>query len=132
MSGERCCNGRACAEGLGCESDEPARVEEQVLTTQEEVSGGWFGTSENRTYGGACGPDRLRSGMRTTKLSGDGNCDRSSQSSQEPAARHRGALCRLVALSRLVVLCRHVALCRPAWCDEGRRLVFQLRLLWLK
>lgn len=76
LSGERCCDRRACAEGLSCTVAEAPRVEESVLRTEEEVSGGLFGTSENRNYGGACGPDRLRSGMRTTKLSGEGNCDR--------------------------------------------------------
>lgn len=79
LAGESCCGGQTCAADLECAPAEaPPRVEEQVLSTEETVAGGLFGRSEDRVYGGACGPDRLRSGVRTTRVSGSGDCDRHS------------------------------------------------------
>lgn len=83
--GQPCCGGKTCVDGVECIAEEPPRVEERVLSTTADVSGGFFGTNENRVYGGDCGPSRVRSGRRVLKLQGEGGgCSRSWWVSADP------------------------------------------------
>src|SRR5690606_9809759 len=76
--GQPCCAGRACSGELRCVPNPENGIEQAIFSETVEVEGGFFGTDEDRTFGGSsCGALRKRARFAITKLgSGRGECAR--------------------------------------------------------
>jgi hypothetical protein len=73
-----CCNNDVCGAQLRCMPDPESGVEPQLSSESVAVSGGLFGTNEDRTFGSSsCGPLRTRGRFAVTELgSGRGECQK--------------------------------------------------------
>ena len=73
-----CCAGTHCSGALRCTPDPESDVEPQLALENVVVSGGMFGTSEDRIFGGSsCGALRTRGRFAVTKLGdGRGQCEK--------------------------------------------------------
>lgn len=76
--GQPCCAGNDCSGVLRCTADPDNALERGVAAEEVRVEGGFFGTSEDRTFGGSsCGELRTRARFAVTKLgSGRGSCEK--------------------------------------------------------
>ncbi|HWA78195.1 MAG TPA: hypothetical protein VG937_37925 [Polyangiaceae bacterium] len=73
-----CCPDSQCSGKLKCTPDPDNAIEHKVAGEDVEVSGGLFGTDEDRSFGDAsCGPLMTRARFAVTKLgSGRGSCEK--------------------------------------------------------
>jgi hypothetical protein len=76
--GQPCCANQICGAQLKCAPDPESDVEPQLSSEAVAVSGGLFGTNEDRTFGSSsCGPLRTRGRFAVTELgSGLGECEK--------------------------------------------------------
>ncbi|HET9955641.1 MAG TPA: hypothetical protein VFQ61_14100 [Polyangiaceae bacterium] len=76
--GQPCCGTSECSGRLRCAEDPEDGLEHSVASQDVSVGGGFFGTSEDRTFGSAsCGPLMRRQRFAVTKVAeGRGDCQK--------------------------------------------------------
>jgi len=76
--GQACCAGSECSGKLRCTSDPENGLEQSIASNELSLSGGFFGTDEDQTFGvSSCGALRRRARFAVTKLgSGRGECSK--------------------------------------------------------
>lgn len=77
--GQPCCADSGCSGKLKCIANPDNALEYRLASEELEVTGGFFGTDEDRMFGTAsCGTLKSRARMAVTRLgAGRGNCDKS-------------------------------------------------------